>query len=177
MPPAALAIQYCSQTDIEALLSTEGMELRLDDDQDSAVSGDELKRLTVYAINWATARVNMYCLGLYDAVDLNTNWMVNFYATVLASRIVAGRRCNPVPESLMKLVDETIADLKEIKSQRVYFNDIGLRNVAWPAWSNLRCDPRYWLRQLRVERPLSEKTPIKGYTQNPDRIADLTIEF
>jgi hypothetical protein len=46
MPPTALSIQYTDEDDIEALLSVEGVDGRLDDDADGSISATELTRLT-----------------------------------------------------------------------------------------------------------------------------------
>ena len=124
----------------------------------------------------ATSKVLLYCGGLYTTSDLATSWMVNYYASVIAARMLCMRRVNPTPESLMEAYGEVIQDLKDIKAMRLAFNEIGLRNAAWPAWSNVRVDCRYRLRQTRVERPICEKTPT-DYAQNIDQVAERTIEI
>jgi hypothetical protein len=158
MPLAPLAILYTSEPDVQALLSVDGETASLDDNSDGTVNSTELGYLTFQGINWATSRINFYCQQLYDAVDLATSWSVNEWATILACRWVRSRRGNPVPQSLQRLYDEAIADLKMVRAQQAIVPDIGYRNQIAPAWSNMRLNPGYWARKLRVERAQSEPT-------------------
>lgn len=175
--PVANSINYCDYEDVENILSVHGVDLRLDDDGTITPSVEEIARLNVWAINIATSKVNMYVLGLYNASDLQRSWLINFYATVIASRLICARRLNPVPESLMQLYEEAIKDLEDLKAQYAFLNDVGMRNVPWPAWSNIRFDTRYRVKQLRVERVISEKTPVQDYSQTVDRTSELLSEW
>ena len=79
---------------------------------------------------------------------------------------VCVRRCNPLPDSVRELAhgdgSETnrgaVGDMMDVRRGMASL-DVGSRNVEWPAWSNVRVDPRYRVRQARVQRSLSEQTP------------------
>lgn len=161
MAPTALAYLYVTAEDIEDFLSLDGSESRLDDDSTGALSVDE-QRARTKALSWATARVNLYCLPRYDAVDLATSWVVNQWAVVLACHWLSCRRGNPPPGSFDSLYKEAMEDLKAVRAGDVNLADIGLRTAAWPAWSNVRVDILYRLRKIRVEKPISEHTPQRG---------------
>lgn len=172
--PTALTTLYVTQDDMEALLSSEGVDLRLDDNADGSVSAAELDRLTTQARNYATAQVNRFLTGRYDAADLATSWVINEWATYLACNWLSRRRGNP---GLFKAeVEEAIKDMKEIRSGASNLEDIPARNPAWPTWSNVRVDQNYRLRKIRVERPLSEREPTSGKPQQRDIWADVILE-
>lgn len=177
MPPStAPAHVYATEEDLDALLSEAGTDNRVDDDANSAPASLEAGYLTK-ALYWATARVNMYALGRYAASDLANSWVVNNWCVVLACHWLSCRRGNPPPGSFDQLKDEVMEDLKAIRAGEADLPEIGLRNAAWPAWSNVRVDCLYRLRKIRVEKPISEKTAQRGpFLQHRDIGADITIE-
>jgi hypothetical protein len=184
--PSAQANLYCSTADVVALLSQLGVDARLDDDGSGSVSGGELAVLT-QLVNYATARVKFYCAVHYDDADLATSWLVNEWATVIAAHRLSLRRCNPVPSCLRELMygaagegarpgdRGVMGDLEDVRAQRAQIPDIGYRNVPWPAWSNVTVDPRYRVRQIRVQRPISERTPTQ-YGQDADWSSEFAWE-
>lgn len=172
MAPSALSYTYCTQSDVEDFLSADGVESRLDD-QDT---GDQSSRMT-QAINWATERINLYCLARYAASDLANSWLVLEWCGILAAHWLSCRRGNPAPGSIKDLVEQTYKDLEGIRSGEYQLPGVGLRTAAYPAWSNLRLDSLYALRKLRVERPISEKTPQAGpFRQYRDIPSDIIVE-
>lgn len=166
MAPPALAYQYATQSDVEALLSIDGLAGRVDDLATGTINATE-QGYIASAINWATARVNQFCLGLYAAADLANSWIVNNWTVVLAARWLSCRRGNPPPGSFDDLYKEVLEDLKDVRAGRANLPDIGLRTAAWPAWSNVRVDCLYSLRKIRVERPISERSAT-DYRQSVD---------
>jgi phage gp36-like protein len=170
--PAALPTTYCTAEDVEGLLSTEGVDARLDDDSSGAVDGSEDGRMT-QAISYATAKVDQYAAGRYAASDLAASWVVNEWATSLACCWLCRRRGNPVPASIKELCDATIEDLKAVLAGTLPIADVGQRYTDQPAWSNVRVDPRYRVRQIRVERPISEQSPSQRPTKSRDFGADV----
>lgn len=157
--PDTLSTLYCSSDDVDALLSQEGVDLRLDDDESDAISATEETRLTTWALNYATSRVNDYALGRYLAANLDNNWTVNHWATVIAARYLCVRRGNPLPKSIAELYKEVMADLKALKAGEYQLGDIAERVLNSPSWSNLRHDGRYLRKKTRKESQMSERTP------------------
>lgn len=171
----------CSQADVEMIFSVAGLAARLDDDGSGVVTTDEQAYFT-RAANWATGQVRFYTCQLYDDADLASSFMVNYWAAVLTALMIAPRRSNPVPDSLRELAfgadgrGGVMGDLRQVRDQKQQIPDIGYRSVPWPAWSNIRVDPRYRLRQQRVERPISERTPTQ-YAQQVDWAAEFSWEI
>lgn len=178
MALAALGTLYCSETDIAAILSQEGIDLRLDDDMDELVSASELAYLTTQGISWATEQVESYVGKIYDVAQLATSWSVNEWTAILAARFLCSRRGNAVPASLEKRKEEVIQDLKEIASGERVIPKLQKRNADWPAWSSVTVDPTYLSRKIRIQRPESERTPPQYPRKNIDWIAEaLQYEF
>lgn len=129
--------------------------------------------LTTPAINLATAKVNRFCQPLYDTEDLATSWSVWQWATAIASHWICARRNNPIPGSLNNMYLESLDELQAVAKRDFPIEDIGYRNNVAAVWSALRMDRRWGVGQLRVERPLSDRTPIKNYRQWTDIAATI----
>lgn len=170
MPSISTDTLYCTLADIKELLSVNGTIGRADDDNDGSISATEQTYFD-RAINWATSRVNLYCLAKYAASELVTSALVNEWAVLCAAYWLSCRRGNPPPGSFDDLYKSAIDDLKLIHSGSFQIPDIGYRDSAWPAWSNIRVDQGYPLRKIRVERPISESSPVP-YSQPRDRTAE-----
>lgn len=171
--PDALPYLYTTEADIIALLGGDGEEASLDDSNNLELSTLNQAALS-RAIIWATARINYFLLARYDASDLAQSWIVNDWATICAAWRLRVRRGNSGPGSLRELYEEAVMDLKAVQNGEHNLADIGLRTNGWPAWSNVRVDPLYTLRKIRVERPISEQTAQPR--QNRDIPSDYTIE-
>lgn len=176
--PTALDTLYCTQGDVEALLSAEGVSLRLNDsDPDGDPTTAESAYLTTQGINYATARINNFCLGRYEAADLATDWVINDWATVLAAYWLSCRRGNDPPKSLALMRKEVLDELALVRGGRLALEGINQRISESPGWSNIRFPSYYRVRQLRVQRPISEGTNPTNRPQNRDRQADYTFEW
>lgn len=176
MPPALnLTVTYCTPDDLNPLLSEEGVTGRLDDDDDGSIDANEQGYLAT-AIQWASDKVNFYCLNRYAALDLANSWLVNNWAVLCAGHWLSIRRGNPSPASIADLYKEALKDMEMIRTGAANLPGIGLRTAAWPAWSNIRLDQLYSLRKLRVERPISEQSPVKDYYQQIDWPSQFILE-
>ena len=164
MAPTALAYTYCTEADIEALLSVDGKVGRVDDDNNGSLSATESGYITK-AINWATARLNMYLAPIYAQADLATDWVVNEWCVILACHWLSIRRGNPAPGSFVDQMKSVMEDIKLVRQGTVVL-DLGQREGAWPAWSNVRVDMGYPLRKIRVERPISEQPTLQPQNQD-----------
>lgn len=172
--PATPSVTYCSEDDLKALLSSVGQENRVDDDSSGTLSSPEQVYLDK-ARYWAKARVDFYCRLLYRESDLAESWLVNNWAVICGAYWLSCRRGNPPPGSFDDLYKEAVEDMKLVHSGQYQIPDIGLREVAWPAWSNVRVDQLYNLRRVRVQRPISEKSPTP-YRQNRDWPGEFILE-
>lgn len=166
-PAAALDNLYATEADVQAFASTDGESLRLTDQGEVSPTVTELAYLTTNGLSYATARINLYCLGKYDSSELAKSWLVNEWCVIITCRWLCQRRFNPVPESLQKQYEETIKLLEQVQAGVYQLTDIGQRNASGPTWSNVIVRPEYEMRKVRVERPISGRDSV-SYPQQID---------
>jgi len=181
VPLAAQANLYCTDDDIRGLMSALGLDARLDDDDSKDVDTGESAFL-LQARNYATAKCKLYGQPHYNDEELASSWLVNEWAVLWAAEWVCSRRMNEVPAPVLRLLyggegegKGALGDMKDVRAGVARLPDVGRRNVDWPFWSNVTVDPRYRVKQIRVQRPVSEKT-VPQYPQNVDRVADALLE-
>ena len=170
MAPQALAYTYCTQTDVEAYMSTLGVRDRLDDDEDGNISAAEQVRLTDCIIN-ATETVNFYTIHRYKPQYLaQSNWVCR-RATELATYDLCTCRGNPAPTSVAERAKQAQDWLEQIHNIQYKVPLIPERRVLAPSWSSLRANPRYNFKVIRVELntgSTTEPTQATAQPQFPD---------
>lgn len=164
MAATPLTYTYTTRAAIERMLSAAGVRDRLDDDEDQLVTSAEEDALDDIIAD-ATDTVNFYCWSKYAPEQLATSNLIERMTTKLAAWELCRRRGNPAPDALTEMAQEVQEML-----QRVYENNhplpgIALRRVLAPAWSNVRCDPRYQFKVIRVERGTSTSEPTQQTAQ------------
>jgi hypothetical protein len=164
-----LSFVYCDDSDVEAIFSQIGVNLRYDTEKDQPTK----IAMFLQGRSWGASRINDFAAGRYDPDQLAQSWTVNWWNTVLASRIVAVHRCNPMPQALKDMYAEVMGDLRDFRSGLYKLGDVDLRIVDSPAWSNVRVPVWYMVHRIRVERQLSEKTP-RRIVPDLDRLSEFT---
>lgn len=111
-----MAQTYCVAADVEFVLSAAGVTACLDDGEEgvrSAEADDLLDR----AIDIAAGKINQHVRHQYKLSDLTpaTNTWLRDTNAYLAAKVLATRRGNPCPESLVEEVKEREATLVEIR--------------------------------------------------------------
>lgn len=167
MAPSAQTNLYTTSADIQSLLSALGVDARLDDDESGTVDTTESPFL-LRCREVATAKVKRYCLPHYADDQLAQSWLANEWATVLAAHWLCSRRLNAVPDSIQALRDEAIADLEAVHADRIKIPECARRTPDdSPCHSNVNVSPWYRVKQIRVQRSISDRTPTQ-YPQNID---------
>ncbi len=149
-------ISLTNRASVEDLLGEMNLALSVDDNQSNAIDPRERARVT-RAVHVATAWVKRYC-PTYELTDLVTSKFAWRCATVYAAREVVLRRGNPCTPGLFEMYIEALSDLKEIKNATMFIEDIGALVDPQPSWSNLRLDPVYSVKQLRVQKGSSDRS-------------------
>lgn len=177
MAPPAKTFLYCTDADMDELLSALGIVLRFDDDDDGALSGAEAA-VKLKARSIAAARVEGYLLGLYRQEELALSWMVNEWATIIACYWASCRRGNtpalPLRHMLFGSGGEdrgAMGEMKDVRAEKLRL-EVGLRSPTTPRWTTTRFDDRYGVRKLRVQRQSSENTPAADHPQAVDYISE-----
>lgn len=167
--PTALAYLCTSADEITDLLSSEGVEVRLDDDDDDFVNGAESARLSTGIINYATSRVNLFLGERYTPADLVTSWQVHDWATIIGAVKLCRRRGNPVPKTLLRDYNAATEEMQMVRDHDLSLSDIGEIESSQPSMSNMTMDRRYRARPLRKQKALStpRQSPIPSHIHYP----------
>ena len=162
---------YCTALDIAARWSSAGKDIRLDDDP-SAISN---------VLQNATNKIRFYCADTYAEADLladadDAGW-VNDRATDLACVFLGRRRGNTVPDEIKEAYREAVDELERVHDDIYEIPGVPKRHAAYPTFSNIRVDPRYDYRKVRVEKIISEASSPSSYVQIPDWTSQFIFEY
>ena len=144
---------YCTETELEQVLSEHGVTARLDDsDVGTATAG-----YADAAIEKATASVNRYLLMRYTVATCAASTWVKWATAVLACLNVCRHRNLTPPQSLIdewkEFYEETLNAIR--KNQEDLMGDTGpaaQRFSMGMRLSNLTVDGRYQRQKVRVTR-------------------------
>jgi hypothetical protein len=150
---------YCTATDVIARLSAVGYAARLDDNP-AAIKN---------VLQDATNKMRMYLEPIYNPTDLvadaqNGGW-TNDRAVDIATGLLCRRRANPMPDAVKEAYQEAIESVEGMRRDDTQIPGIKPRHSMGPTFSNIRVDPRYIYRRIRVETQQSEHTAPTGYAQ------------
>jgi hypothetical protein len=175
MPADTLAIVYTSRSLIEAVLAQFGLDLRMADVDPVVANDTERGYMTDPFIQWGTDEVNFYCMARYAASELAKSRKVEEWTTVITSCEICMRKGHDIPRGLEKWMERCYAQMEQVQNGSVQLPGIDTRSDPGFVWSNVRVDPNYRTRKVRVEKPISDKKSTT-YPQNTDRAADLLRE-
>ena len=163
---------YCSQTEINAIWSAFGVNARLDDDLDGVADQD-----IAAVIEQASSRMNRFLLRRYSAATISAATWAKWCCAVFAAAILARRRGNDIPQSLVDEVQEYNETLKAIgQGTEDLMADDGPANPIsdeTPAYSNLTIDGRFT--RSKVRRVPSSSSG--GPQQNNGRQQNNSIDY
>lgn len=142
---------------------------------DSGVNVALAQRL-VKACNYGTDRVNRYCLGRYNASDLQTSWSANEWATTMGALWLCRRVCRDAPKGVLTASEDVLKELKAVQMGQMQVPGIGTRTAAWPFLDNTTVDPAYWNHKIRFQQSISEGTPTQ-FANYPDYTDAVGYDF
>ena len=157
---------YCTQQDMENILSAVGLLTVIDDLRNGALTADEQQMVTD-AMTDATCTIDYYVGMKYAPAMLATSPFVDRCAAVMACYALRKHGGQPVPESLQEWALECEEKLKAVDQGKV-LPGVPLRRVLAPAWSFTRLDMRNQFRVIRVEIQNSSQKPATSLPQNTD---------
>ena len=146
----SLTYTYTSKTEIEALISKEGLELHIDDQQ-TGPQGLQTGDVIDDAIEYATDEMNSRLLHLYEAVNLSNSLWVRGRATIIAASWVFQRCGNPgYYNERVERIEKELDVIANTYPHR-FVPRVVPRGDEIPAMSNLRVDDRRRGRKIRVD--------------------------
>ena len=146
-------MSYCTIGDARRKLSSEAVDLRLDDGDDGSD-----------ALEAADAEINQAAWYLYSEASLLTNVWVKQRATDIAAYELCIRRGNPAPASVVERYTRALELLEKVRSGSLLIPKCVMSKASAPTMSNVRPTLRPYPRSV-VERSRSTGKP-EGYVQN-----------
>jgi phage gp36-like protein len=141
---------YCTQSDVETILSSQGVTARVDDDDNGANDTG----IVTACIEQASVTLNRYLLSRYDVATVSACSWAKWACAYCAAVYVMARRGLPVAESIQAEWKEFTETLESIrKGAQEMIGDTGPaapRNTLGPRVSNLVIDGRYKRQKIRV---------------------------
>ena len=141
-----LAYTYTSEDEIVRILSSSGVNLRVDDLDDTTTLMTEI-------VSEATDMINYYCGLNYDESDLNNSVLVRRWASWIGCYLLSQRRGNPA--MFEDRMQEVIVLLEEITRHDRIIPRLPTREDLTPAMSNLHIDDRFRTHKIRVHPTIS----------------------
>jgi phage gp36-like protein len=164
----ALSIIYCSETELDQILSSFGVEVRTDDTD----TGTTNETIISAVLEQASAEINYYLFDQYPLSIIAPGgtaliW-VKWACAYIGSFLLCQRRGNPVPDPLAEKYQKTIEALQLIESGKKQLpGDSGLVSPQFdytPAISNYVYSE--WFPRTHIRRVPSTST---GGPQTPGR--------
>jgi hypothetical protein len=170
--PAAPANVYTDRAGVEMIMGACGVNLRINDSETTVISTAEELYLT--QATWiASQEIDMYLLNKFNTETLTGSWLIYNWASVMAAYRVTLRRCGSPPASLQWEYEQVMDKLAQVANGQLQI--AGLASLATPgiAMSNMRIDPRFGIKQMRVEGQISGQQP----NNNRPVIKDIRNEY
>lgn len=159
---------YCTQAQIESILSSHGVAAFTDDDLDGLPDTDMVQD----AIDRTAAlKIDIYLCQRYDLTTISSNAWVQWANAVLAAVAIATRRNMPTPESLYAQEREVLEQIRMIYSGTHKVPRMAERFDHLPSVSNYDVERFRQVFPVRVQREESvgkpPTEPIQQWTARP----------
>lgn len=145
---------YCTQADVEAVLSEFGVLARADDDRDDTLGTTDAASVTAM-IRMAAGRMNSRLQKRYKLSDLVGNDWCRDTNAWIAARFLCARRGMAPPDSLEIIVQELFGELDRIRDNDADVSDIKESFEAIPTVSNFTVEPFRRHAKVRVIERIS----------------------
>ena len=157
---------YGTKAGIESLVSPATLVSWLDDDHSGTLSTTEEGHIA-NAIERAATKINMAVGRQYNIADVTANTWLAWANNVLAAEMLAARRGNPAPQSIMDAAKECEEMLEQIRWGRASLPEqIPSFNFAG-AVSNFHVEPGRRIAPVRVSKEESTGgEPVPGIVRH-----------
>ena len=165
--PGQLAF-FTSRTEVESVLSTVGLDLRVDDDLDGVVSTAEEDYL-VDAMAEATDEVAGYLLHRYEHSELENSRWVRRVTSYFAASAICRRHGNP--DMFVTELERYQKKMEDVIAGKFFIPNANSRVMIGPKMSNIVVDNNYANNKVRVDKQSSVGD------EAPDRHADQGLYY
>lgn len=144
---------WCTQAEIEDLLSATGVSVSTNDNMDNAVS-DAL--IVSNAIERGQSRLGQYLIGKYDTdIITSSNVWVKWANAAFAAIEIMRRKGGVVPLGLQEIYEEYIDILKDVKDGTGLIPGLVLRTSPGISVANITLDNYYNRAKIRKVETIS----------------------
>lgn len=158
---------YCVQTDVEHVLTTEGVVWTSADqelDAETVIANDIARAGTV---------IDQYLSDRYAVATLESNQWVRWAAATIAARYLSTRGGNPVPTGIQVEYDRVVEFMAQVQAGVNSLPGATERVIPGIAMSNLQVDSRWATRKVRVVPEISIGQASSSFPRN---VANTVIE-
>lgn len=145
-----LATTYCTQAELERLLSANGVLDYADHDDDGSAEAGVVDD----TINQATVEIDLYAGQRYSAAALAGSTLVSRWCTIMAAYFLSYRRGNPPPDSIAdefeRIANPETGLLAKVAAGKLQLSGVPLRADLRPTMSNVTVDRRHLRSTIRV---------------------------
>lgn len=114
---------YCTVEDVIEILSEEGVNYRIDDNENGHISTNETARVQT-SIDQASLRIDFWMSRKYFPATLDQSQFIMFCCVWISSRYLCRRRGGGVPTSIDDTATEMEDMLKQIYYGQAYIPDV-----------------------------------------------------
>lgn len=153
-------ITYCSVTDVESILSAEGVSFASDDDRSGIITADEIDFLND-VLQWTQSKINYYLVQWYDLATIPGNTWIKWCHACFAACQLMRRRGNSVPDGLILQEAQYLEWLEQVRTNRALIPPDGdsdaklLKSGAGMTMSNQVVDSRFRRAKIRYVPQIS----------------------
>lgn len=152
------AVLFCTQSDMEYVLSVIGLQLAIDDDRSGTITATPDSTYLADCIAFASAEAVSYISRRYSVASMQQSDALREAVAVRASVRARRHMTNPLPESLSEWSDEVLEWYKNIREMKADLGLIPERSPARPGIINQRMDVR-WPNPARLQ-PNQSTVPV-----------------
>jgi hypothetical protein len=160
--------EWCSQTEVEDLLSANGVWASVNDDNGNAIADPTI---VSNAIARGRTILGQYLVQRYnlDSITSNVEW-VKWAAATFAAVELLRRKGGVVPPGIQELYEQYVVFLKEVQSGTFQVPGLYFNSSPGIAVSNLTMDNRYNRAKVRVVSTISWPMGLSKLSQFKDRL-------
>lgn len=154
-PPDAPATLLTDRDGVQQVLGRTGVDKRIDVDRTRVLSAAEQATLT-FCLNYGTEFTWAWCGNRITLTTMATSWLFYTWSSIVAAYLLCLYRAGSVPASLQSEYEATLALFEKIHNGSFKPASVAAASGAGVAIDNVRYDPRYRNKTIRVQQSISD---------------------
>lgn len=160
-------VAWCTQLEIEDLMSANGLSVSTNDTQGNSVSDPTI---VANAIERGQSKLAQYLTQKYDTSTITSaNVWIKWATATFAAIEIMRRKGGVVPPGLQETYEEILEGLRDVKNGPGLIPDLSQRTTPGMAVSNVKIDNSYRQAKVRVVGTISFPIGVTKLAQFRDR--------